>query len=317
MAGGVMSIANVISISGGKDSTALLLLARALEAQNLQAVFADTGHEHSETYDYVRYLEDATGVPIRWVKADFSAEIQRKRDKLEAGELPGWSDAMRDQALEVLRPTGIPFLDLCLWKGRFPSRRAQFCTQFLKRLPIERDVIMPALERFGTVWSWQGVRAQESPARRLLPEFEDVGGFGVYAYRPLIRWTWQSVFEAHDYMGIKPNPLYTQGMGRVGCMPCVNCGKDELQQISARFPQEVDRVREWERLVSMASRMGSATFFQVGTDPTVSANDDISHSTHGIDRAVEWSQTSRGGRQFDLLATGGGGCSSSYGLCEN
>lgn len=312
----VMSIANIVSISGGKDSTALLLLALALETPNLQAVFADTGHEHPSTYDYVRYLECATGVPIRWVKADFSAEIQRKRDRLLAGELPGWSPEMRDRALEVLRPTGIPYLDLCIWKGRFPSRKGQFCTQFLKRLPIERDVIIPALERFDSVWSWQGVRAQESQARRHLPEFEDLGGFGVYAYRPLIRWTWESVFEAHDYMDIKPNPLYTQGMGRVGCMPCINCNKGELQQVAVRFPDEVARVREWERLVSMASRRGSATFFQIGIDPTASPGDDVSPETHGIDRAVEWSRTSRGGRQLDLLATDGGGCSSSYGLCE-
>jgi tRNA(Ile)-lysidine synthase TilS/MesJ len=34
---------NVISVSGGKDSTALLLLAIERQPENLSAVFADTG----------------------------------------------------------------------------------------------------------------------------------------------------------------------------------------------------------------------------------------------------------------------------------
>lgn len=311
-----MSIANIISVSGGKDSTALLLLAIALETPNLQAVFADTGNEHQQTYDYVRYLAQATGVPIRWVKADFSFEINRKREKLLADKLPGWTDSAIEKALQVLAPTGVPYLDLCLWKGKFPSSNAQFCTGFLKRNPIEQQIIMPAISEHDAVWSWQGVRREESLRRRHVPEFEDLGGFGIYAYRPLVRWPVAAVFEAHEYMGIKPNPLYSQGMNRVGCMPCVNCGKDELREIANRFPDEVDRVREWERLVSAASRIKSSTFFCAVNDPTVNSDEHITHETHGIDRMIEWSRTARGGRQYDLLATDGGGCSSAYGLCD-
>ena len=66
---------NIISFSGGKDSTAMLLLAIERETDNLSAVFADTGNEHEQTYDYVRYIEQATGVPIRWVKRIFHARL--------------------------------------------------------------------------------------------------------------------------------------------------------------------------------------------------------------------------------------------------
>ena len=66
---------NIASISGGKDSTATLLVARELEVPNLSGEFADTGHEHPATYDYVHYLAEATGVPIRWVRADFARQI--------------------------------------------------------------------------------------------------------------------------------------------------------------------------------------------------------------------------------------------------
>ncbi|MOA50224.1 hypothetical protein D3C78_1732170 [compost metagenome] len=101
-------------------------------------------------------------------------------------------------------------------------------------------------------------------------------------------------------------------------MPCINCGKDELREIANRWPEEVDRVREWERLVSMASKSGSSTFLTAVNDPTVSSSDAISAETHGIDRMVEWSRTARGGLQFDLIAAAydGTACSSAYGLCE-
>lgn len=309
---------NIVSISGGKDSTATLLLAIALETENLQAVFADTGHEHAQTYDYVRYLEQVTGVPVRWVKADFTDRIERKRQTVVTKWVrEGVHQSLIDSALGVLRPTGNPFLDLCLLKGRFPSSQARFCTDELKRDPMLEQVMLPLMGTGEMILSWQGVRADESLNRRYLPECDEVGG-GLFNYRPILRWNVASVFEAHDYMGVKPNPLYRQGMGRVGCMPCIMCRKDELAEIGQRLPEEVARVREWERIVSAASKMGSATFFSTSNDPTTKGDVDISHETHGIDRMIEWASTGRGGRQFELALGGADNtkCSSAYGLCE-
>lgn len=322
-----MATHDVVSVSGGKDSTALLLLALELGAQNLQAVFADTGHEHPETYEYVHYLADATGVEIRWVRADFSEQIARKRQFIESKwREQGVPESIVAGALEVLNPTGIPYLDLCLWKGRFPSRRAQFCTDELKRDPIISQVFLPLLDGENMVLSWQGVRLDESEARRTrlqgtgacVKSLDEVGG-GLFNYRPILRWTVEDVFEAHRLAGIKPNPLYLQGCGRVGCMPCVNASKDELREIALRWPEQVARVREWERLVSLASKRGAATFFPAVNDPTVAASDLITYQTHGIDRMIDWAQTGRGGRQFDWLTAldDGRACSSAYGLCES
>lgn len=150
---------NIVSMSGGKDSTATLLVARELEVPNLSAVVADTGHEHPETYDYIHYLAEATGVPIRWVKADFSRQIAGKRKFIETKwREKGVAESVVLGALEVLHPTGNPFLDLCLWKGRFPSTKARFCTDELKRNPIIEQVYLPLMDGENMLLSWQGVR---------------------------------------------------------------------------------------------------------------------------------------------------------------
>jgi 3'-phosphoadenosine 5'-phosphosulfate sulfotransferase (PAPS reductase)/FAD synthetase len=164
---------------------------------------------------------------------------------------------------------------------------------------------MPLLDQGHEIYSWQGVRADESLARRDLPELDKVGG-GLWNYRPILKWTAQDCFAMHKKHNIRHNPLYEQGMGRVGCMPCIHARKDELLEISKRFPEEIERVAQWERLVSDASKRGSSTF-GVGTDISVA-------SIHAV---VEWSKTSRGGTQYDFLRMEDGpSCNSIYGLCE-
>jgi 3'-phosphoadenosine 5'-phosphosulfate sulfotransferase (PAPS reductase)/FAD synthetase len=312
---------NVISVSGGKDSTALLLLAIERETENLQAVFADTGNEHELTYEYIRYLADATGVPIRWVRADFTDRIKGKKEYVLtkwAGK--GVPQADIDRAAAALVPTGNPFLDLCIWKGRFPSAMAVFCSSELKRDPIMKQVQTPLLAAGDDVRSWQGVRRDESLNRRFLLELEQVPvkhPGELWNYRPILDWTAEDAFAMHRKHSIKHNPLYEMGMGRVGCMPCINCRKDELLEISKRFPEAIDRIRKWEAAVTSASKRQAATFFAAANHgDSVSPAEAVALAN--IDAVVEWSKTSRGGKQFDFLRIENDGpqCSSIYGLCE-
>ena len=329
---------NLISMSGGKDSTAMALLALERKTENLRFVFADTGHEHQQTYDYIDYLESALNITIERVKRDFTREISVRRanlckqaatkahyvrkknkatGKYKKVRVRGWNNRARVRALNVLHPTGIPFLDLCLLKGRFPSTKARFCSSELKHNPIG-DLIVNELES-NEVYIWQGVRAEESKDRAKLPELENVGG-GLWNYRPILKWTWQEVFAMHHKHGIKPNPLYTQGMGRVGCMPCIHCKKSELKQIANGFPDEIDRVSHMETLVRLASKRGESSFF--AADKTPEGKDrlknDIVSSMPLIHQVAEWSKTTRGGKMFDLFAAEEAeiSCSSEYGLCE-
>ena len=329
-----MSIVHVVSMSGGKDSTATLLLAIELHGrENVRAVFADTGNEHESTYEYaLDYIPSALDIRVDVVKADFAEEFATKRKNLEriaAGEPESaiygkrqfkyhWTPEAARRALEVLHPTGIPYLDLCLVRGGFPSRKRQYCTEYLKTKPLT-EYAMDVIDTGSAVWSWQGVRIDESDYRRTqlqgtgacVKSFEVVGG-GLFIHRPILRWAAEDVFEAHRAAGILPNPLYRQGMTRVGCMPCINCGKEDLREIAARFPEHIERIAAWERLISQACRPQSpVSFFHMGTKGHQGQDSTIWN-------VVEWSKTSRGGKQYDMLTQliEPAACSSAYGLCE-
>lgn len=313
---------NIVSVSGGVDSTACYLL--ALESgKPFRAVFADTGNEHELTLEYVHNLHKVTGGPeIQTVKADFRQRISILRAKLgqtlstgEYGE--GWDEENVRRVLEHLHPTGIPFVDMALYKGRFPSTKARFCTGDLKLEAIKRYCTGPAIAEAiaaggsaRDVIQWVGIRRDESPARANALEW-DVDHLGNRVYRPLVDWSKQQCFELLAKHGVEPNPLYKLGCRRVGCMPCINARKAEIMEIAKRWPEHVDKIREWERLVSMCSKRGTATFFHADTVPGTG------DTRANIDAVVEWSKTGRGGVQYSMDALlDPPACSSLYGLCE-
>ncbi len=314
----------IVSLSGGKDSTATALLAIERHGpDDVRLVFADTGHEHPLTIEYVTgYLPRRLNLPVEVVKADFNRQMAGKRAWIETHWAEaGVPDHRIARALELLRPTGIPFLDLCLWKGRFPSRKAQFCTEQLKKIPLDR-YMNEAPYRYAEDGreipneSWRGVRRDESEARKEAPEdaIDSTPGGRLYRIvQPIVTWTANDVFAYIAASGLDPNPLYKLNMRRVGCMPCVNCTKDELLEVGKRWPWVIDILREWEVLVAAASKRGLATFFPdpVGDGPKKEVY-------QNIDDRLAWAKTSRGGKQYDLLRSmpATSQCSSVYGLCE-
>jgi hypothetical protein len=109
------------------------------------------------------------------------------------------AEAKVARAIAILKPAGNPFLDLCLWKGRFPSTRVRFCSEELKRNLIIEQVHLPLLEAGNDVVSWQGVRADESQERASLLEREckpvmPNSGAELWHYRPILKWSVDDVF---------------------------------------------------------------------------------------------------------------------------
>lgn len=128
--------------------------------------------------------------------------------------------------------------------------------------------------------------------------------------------------------GVAPNPLYGWGLKRVGCFPCINCAKAELALVDSHFPEQIDRLEEWERLVSDASKRGHMSFFTLVNDPVMAAEWEIfkaaggkavlspADGQFGVRRMVEWAKTDRGGRQYSLFARDVSTVCHQWGACE-
>lgn len=263
----------IISVSGGKDSTAALLRYRE-SGISFRAAFADTGWEAQETYDHLAALEARLGITIHRVG------------------VPGGFPA---QALR---------------EGILPHGKTAWCTRELKVKPLREFHERVARETDRDTISVVGIRNDESRARaQITREFEYDDRWGGYVWRPLLRWTVEDVLAIHHRHGVPVNPLYKMGFSRVGCAPCRNARKDEIRLWAELFPARIDAVRELEREVAAERQRrghkGAATFFTTDAEGPI-----------GIDTAVAWSRTSRGGVQLRLVQDNPDGGCFRWGMCE-
>lgn len=270
----------IASVSGGKDSTALMLHLREIGVP-FRAVFADTGWEAPETYAYLDLLRERIG-PI-----DVVGVPGGMRAKIEA-------------------------------RAGFPSRKQRWCSPELKIEPVRAYHDAVGDDTVSAV----GVRRDESAARAGVAELEDDAEWGGWIWRPLAAWPVADVLAIHHRHGLPVNPLYQRGHGRVGCWPCIYASKEQVRLLADADPGRIDEIRAMEAATSAErarrnvdhvptekrpQRYASAeaTFFQSRAGAPV-----------GIDAAVAWSRTSKGGRQLPLLAEPPSGGCFRWGMCE-
>ncbi len=95
-------VRHILSLSGGKDSTALAIYMRD-RVPEMEYVFCDTGEELPETYEYLDKIEAYLGKPI--------VRLKNSRH--------GFADLLEAR------------------RGFLPSPQARWCTQYLKIKPFE------------------------------------------------------------------------------------------------------------------------------------------------------------------------------------
>lgn len=198
-----------VLVSGGKDSTATLLLAlERFTKDRVVPIFTDTGWESEKTYAYLEYLEKVLGIEI----------VRLKSRKFK--NLP-----------HIIEE-----------KHMFPHGNQRFCTHHLKLIPVAEYIA----ERGDIDEIWLGMRADESHRRakkygHLSPEdtypyIETATGLpaelrkklkNLKARLPIVNWQEADVFRFLAEKGVEPNPLYTLGHSRVGCYPCILGGLRE------------------------------------------------------------------------------------------
>lgn len=292
----------VVSVSGGKDSTALYLWAKEQWGTDFLAVFADTGNEHPATLNYVKNLHEmASGPKVKIVYADFRLKIKKIVENPEATKSEHVAKRIKEN--QYLKETGFTtgnvFLDMMFSKGAIPRANRQFCTKELKMDPI-KTWLESIRKDSDHVEMFVGIRAQESAKRAKMPDHEWSDFYDCDFYRPLLRWSEKDVWDILEKHAVPPNPLYSVGgYKRVGCFPCIHITKAEI----ATLPEWV-----WEKLDHWEKVIGDSWFVYKSGETTPS-----------LATIKEWAKTARGGTQFDMFPPDSKdvpSCMSTWGVCE-
>jgi 3'-phosphoadenosine 5'-phosphosulfate sulfotransferase (PAPS reductase)/FAD synthetase len=269
-------VISVICFSGGKDSTALLLWARRAFLRPCvdpyRVIFCDTGWEHPLTLGYVEHVSTVLDVMIEHLhgKETFEERVRRLRG--------------------------------------FPSSGKRWCTDELKIQPTARYLDKLREETGDEVQVLTGIRAEESRSRAKMPEREWFDAYDCEQWRPLLHWTLADVIQEHHRAGLELNPLYKLGAERVGCWPCINAGKTEIELVARIDPARIDRIREMEKITKN-------TMFSKEAPVKLRVPGEKRHELPlPIDEAVEWSRTTRGGKQIQLVRPATG-CMR-WGICD-
>ena len=282
----------VVSVSGGKDSTAmaLWLIDQGLK-DRCTFVFADTKWEHPDLY---RYLDEVL------------EPLLGKVHRAVSGKYPG---GMKEMIVK---------------RQAFPSNRMRFCTEHLKINPLREFIDGVRQDTGKEPINVVGIRAQESQRRSKFEEWEDGGPMQCDTWRPLIDWLVEDVVEIHTRHGVPPCSLYlreSNPASRVGCYPCILSRKKEILAVAEQDPWRIDEIRDLEEQLaeSYAKRLADKgeTFESTGRSKPAyfQARKRLQGEGWGIDKVVEWSKTSRGGKQFELFTAEEPGCQM-WGLCD-
>lgn len=287
-----MNMKHVVGFSGGIDSQAVARwVLNRYPPEDVILLNSDVGgNEHPMTTEFIQNYSDTVHpvVMVTPIVADMGTRGTRE-------------GSIKDRRQEFAETDVLTFDRMAYIKGIFPRRTMQFCTEHLKLMPAYRWM-KENLQANGFTWRrYAGVRRDESRNRKDRQPIEVDEYFACELYLPIVDWTKQMCFDYVKAHGEEINPLYKLGFNRVGCAPCVNSNKDDVLAWSQRFPEMIDKVRDWER------RVGK-TFFA----PMVPGLE-----INWIDQVVDWSKTMHGGKQYSLLVLQDRpACESEYGVCE-
>lgn len=204
---------HIVSFSGGKDSTAMLLMMIEKGIQIDEIIFLDTGVEFPEIYKHIERVEKYINRPITKLKAENTYEYMM----FEYVKIKGKNKGQK----------GYSWADF----------RNRWCTKYLKQQVISRYL----REKYKNIEiiEFHGIAADET--KRLLRNKEKNIKY------PLAEW---GVIEkeALEYCyskGFSWNGLYEK-FDRVSCWCCPLKNLKELKVLYKEYPELWKQLKEWD-----------------------------------------------------------------------
>lgn len=201
---------NVVSFSGGKDSTAMLFKMIEHNIKIDEIIFCDTGKEFEEMYKHIEKVQGMIDIPITTLKSDKSFEYYM----FEHMKTKGKNKGKRGYS--------------------WPDFRNRWCTQLLKK-----SVVKKYLLKYNNITEFHGIALDER-------ERESKNKEKNVKY-PLIEFemTEADCLEYCYSLGFDWGGLYEK-LGRVSCWCCPLKSLKELEVIYEEYPNYWQKLREWD-----------------------------------------------------------------------
>lgn len=232
----------VVSVSGGKDSAALMQWAvDNFEKDLIVCVHAKIDIDWKETVPVVEAQCKHFGLPLTVVSAI-------DKDGKDLGFLSILTGIRRD------RKTGEAK------KNQFPNMGNRWCTSRLKVGPIDKFV--RSLK--GRVLVLIGERREESSQRAKLEawrpdENNSKVGREVVKFSPILDLTEKQVWNIIEANNIPKHPCYSWGVSRASCAICIFSSNKEIALAAKHAPEIVAKYVESEAKIHHTFRYKPAT----------------------------------------------------------
>ncbi len=201
---------HIISFSGGKDSTAMLLRMKELNMKIDKIIFGDCGLEFPEVYDFVDKMEKIIGMKITTVKTDKTFD-EMFHKKISKGKYKG-------------QIRGFPFVVTPCWIQRDLKVRQ------MEKLQKSDDCVYLGINHD------ERHRIQKDPTRKIKK-----------LKYPLIEWKWGSR-ECLEYLRKKKMmpPIYKL-FERTGCWLCPYQPLLSLKILYLYYPDLWEKLKKYEK----------------------------------------------------------------------
>lgn len=243
--------ANVVSLSGGKDSTAMLLMMLERGEPIADIVFFDTGWEFPQMYAHLDALEQFTGQTITRLRPRLPVGVNTDKTPF---------DWMFAEFPVVKRGTSQPHM---IGRG-WPAPMRRWCTG--RKQESLRAHLLALTHRFGfTLPLQQCVGFAADEIQRLDGPTKRDGTYYVQRY-PLIEW---GVTEADALAYCKKRGFTWDGLyqyfSRVSCFCCPLQALDDLRNLRWFYPDL------WQQMLEMDSWLTGSKGRRFNHAPSVAA----------------------------------------------